>query len=323
MMSLYTDYIKGKIFGSDSSIKQYEKNITFIGTRGSSKTTAFGCLALTCQIESVINPNFTYFIDEKNSGICTVPADLCQGKFPKATPAVNKIFEADIIMSENKGWHNKKTVCLPFAETAGEHIEDLIGPHRKEMYGDGPPTYQDAGQLNRIISASQAYVLIAPVSRSTMPLPQDIGDKESNAIHSDPDLNIYRILEAIFKHKKEMRGAKKTEGIAVLLTKYDMVDAWVKQQGMSLYDPAGAKLFLNTYFRQTMGCLKNYGMSKVEFFPVHVQVEKIQLEDKSIRFKKWPDGSFKIMVDTKHNLPFYSQGSYRRLIRWLLDVIAK
>ncbi|UCD15272.1 MAG: hypothetical protein JSV34_06020, partial [Candidatus Omnitrophota bacterium] len=139
---------------------------------------------------------------EKTSGICQVPADLCQGKFPPATPGgVGQVYEADIIMTENKGWRGKKTVRLPFAETAGEDIENLIGPHRKSMY-DQIPTLPEADLLNRIISASHGYVVVAPVTRTTIPLPQDIGDKEAKSIHTDADLNVYRILQKIFEYKE-------------------------------------------------------------------------------------------------------------------------
>lgn len=310
---LFKDAIKGTV----DPTRQYEKNVTFIGTRGSSKTTALGCIALTCQIESVRNPKFTYFIDEKTSGICQVPADLCLGMFPPPTPP-GQIYEADIVMTWKNGLSGRKTVRLPFAETAGEDIENLIGPHRKSMYQQ-VPTYRDAENLNKMIASSHGYVLVVPVSRSTMPLPQSIEDKEPDSIHRDPDLNVYRILQKIYKYKQQ-RGAKPIEGIAVLLTKYDMVDAWVRERGMDLYDPAGAKLFLSTYFRQTMGALKNYGLDKVRFFPVHVQVEKIQLPDGSIRFRKRDDGEgYQIMVDQVRNLPLYSESSYLKLINWIKE----
>lgn len=304
-----------------SATKQYEKNVTLIGTRASSKTTILGCIALTCQIESVNNPKFTYSIEEKTSGICQVPADLCLGKFPPATPP-GQIYEADIVMRFKNGWSGGKKVRIPFAETAGEDIENLIGQHQKYMYQQPLPTYRNAENLNRIIAASHGYMVAASIPRSTMNFPHYASEKEPDTLHRDADLNVYRILQRIFQYKQR-RGAKPIEGIAILLTKYDMVSPWVKEKEMDLTDPEGAKLYLNTYFRQTMGALKNFGLDKVRFFPVFVQVEKVYHSDGTFHFKTRSDGQgYQILVDQDNNLPIFSLGPYQQLLGWIKETFA-
>jgi|SRR5271157_4634725 len=308
------------VFGSGTAPP---KRVIFVGTRGSSKTTTLGLIALTCDILSTQEPGFTHFIDERTSGICQVPSDLCQGMFPEPTPP-SLIYEADLFLSW-KTTLTEKTLMLPFCETAGEDIQNLIGPYQKSVYKQSVD-YQQADNLNRYICDSNGYVLVVPVSRAHIEgVPQM--DEEPQALLQDPDVNLHRILSAIYRYKMKSRSPK-IEGIAVVLTKYDMVDAYLKNKGMDLYNPQGAKAFLDTYFRQTMGSLKHYGIEKVKFFPMHVQVERVKNEATGrIEFAKWPEDSgrhgYKIATDTDRNLPRYSEQSCRQLIYWLKDIFAR
>lgn len=298
-------------------LKEYEKNITIVGTRGASKTTQLGLLGLTCEIESVDNKNFTYDIDERTIGIRQIMSDLCQGKFPPATPA-KRIYEADIVMTWKSGWKGETTVRLPLVETAGEDIENLIGPYRKNQYAQ-TSSYQEAENLNKIIAKSNAFILVVPVSRVPANFPQVV-DAEPETLLSNPDVNIVRILDGIYKYRQRARS-KPIEGIAVCLTKYDMVREWLVSQGMDLFTPEGQYTFLNTYLRQTMGKLKKYGLKRVKFFPMYVQVAKERLPDGKIRFIKRSDGDgFLIETDTRYNLPLYTKESCHKLIRWVKEI---
>jgi hypothetical protein len=296
-----------------------EKRLIFVGTRASSKTTALGCLDLTCDVLSAQDPNFTHFIDEKTSGIRQVPSDLCQGYFPEPTPP-GLIYEADEIMRWKTSFGERK-VCLPFCETAGEDIESFMGPFGQSVYHQNV-NYQSAENLNKYICDSNGYVLVVPVSRAHLPgVPQM--DEESGELLKDPDVNIARILSAIYRYKAKSRSPA-IEGIAVLLTKYDMIEAYVKSRGMDLYNNVGARQFLETYFRQTSALLKFYGLQKVRFFPVHVQVEKGKLPDGNITYLKHPSGrGYKIMLDHDRNLPIYSEQSYLNLIQWVKETFAR
>lgn len=293
--------------------QKLQKRVTFVGTRGSSKTTALGCLALTADILSTQDKNFTHFIDERTSGIRQVPSDLCAGYFPEATPP-GLIYEADLYLSW-KSTLGERTICLPFCETAGEDIQNLMGPYQTSVYKQALE-WDQAENLNKYICESQGYVLVVPVSRARMPGVPKM-DEEPDNLLQDPDVNIARILSAVYRYKKKSRSPN-IEGIAVLLTKYDLIDAYVKSRGMDLYQPEGARQFLQTYFRQTSGLLKYYGLEKVRFFPVHVQVERQKMPDGSTQLVKWNDGhGYKIAVDHDRNLPVYSEQSFLNLIQWI------
>ncbi len=291
-----------------------EKRVVFVGTAGSSKTTSLGCIALTCDIMSGQDPNFKHMIEERTSGIRNVPSLLCQGKFPEQTTA-GLIYEADVTMKRETNF-GTKTVVLPFCETSGEDIEKLMGPFQESQYQE-TPNWESAEALARYVCNSNGYVLLCPVSHAHIPgVPQMA---EERIAQKDPDVNISRILQAIYKYKRKTRSPP-IEGIAVLLSKYDMIDSYCKAKGMDLYNPEGAKVFLNTYFRQTSGVLKYYGLEKVRFFPVHVQVEKRRLPDGNMEFVKWPGtNSYKIAVDYERNLPMFSEFSYKGLINWIME----
>lgn len=277
-------------------------------------------LALECDIMSTMDPSFTHFIDEKTSGIRQVPSDLCAGHFPAATPA-GSIYEADLYLT----WKNtfgERSVCIPFCETAGEDMQSLIGPFSKDVYHQNVD-YQVADNLNRYICDSNGYILVVPVSRAHLPGVEQM-DTEPSDLLTDPDVNIARILQAIYRYKKKSRSPN-IEGIAVLLTKYDIIDAYVKSRGMDLYNPQGAQTFMQTYFRQTSGLLKYYGLNKVRFFPFHVQVEKAKNPSTGkLEMVKWPDGSnYKIALDVERNLPMFSEQSAHDVIMWIKEVFAR
>jgi len=320
MASLIKDsfeMVKDAISGSS----KFDKRLITVGIRGSSKTTFLGCLHLACDLLSIQDKNFTHFIDEKVGGMRKVASQLCRGYFPEATPP-GLIYEADEVMT----WHTslgKKTVRLAFAETAGEDIETLIGPYRKSMYYK-VPGYRSAEILNRYICDSNGYVLTIPVSQIPG-LPQIIDEPPDDL--EDPDLNAARILSRIFAHKKKTHSPR-IDGIAVLWTKSDMVEAWLRAKGMDLHNAETARNFLTTYFRQTASVLKDFalehGWDKIKFFPMFVQVEKTVLPDGSVQFNKWPNQKgYKIILDEENNLPSFAMKSSFDFISWVKETFAK
>jgi hypothetical protein len=296
------------------------KRIVFMGTRGSSKTTALGCLALACDIKSASDKHFKHLIDEKTSGMRQVPSDLCAGYFPEPTPP-GLIYEADVYLT-HESILGEKTVCLPFCETAGEDTEKIIGPYQQSQYHQSM-NWQDASNLVKYICDSNGYVLVAPVNRPNIPdIPRELLESEPETLRWDPDVNLARILSSIFRYKMQTRSPE-IEGIAVLLTKYDTIMEYLKKKGMSLYDPMGATAFLQTYFRQTSGVLKHYGMEKVKFFPVHVEVEKVRRADGSVYYAQWPGNrGYKIALDYNRNLPLFSEQTFLALIDWIMETFS-
>lgn len=302
--------IKDAIAGS----AKYRKRVVVVGTRGSSKTTSLGCLSLTCDTKSLREPNFSAYIEEMTSGILRVPSDLCQGKFPVATPP-GWLYEANLVMRWKTRFGTKEVV-LPFCETAGEDMEKLIGPYTQSIY-QRAPNYQEAKALTDYICNSNGYIITVPVSRALMfEGEQRSIEKEPDSLLPDPDVNIRRILAAILRYKRESKSPE-TEGIAVLLTQYDMIEAFCKSRGMNLYDHEGAERFLHTYFRMTASLLKHHGMEKVKFFPVYVQVKTARNPDNSVRFTN------EIETDPSRNLPRYAESSYLQLIEWIRETFTK
>lgn len=287
-----------------------------MGTLGSSKTTALGCLSLTADVLSAEVGNFKHFINEKSSGICQVPADLCIGKFPEPTPS-GSVYEADIYMTR-AGTFGDKTICIPVGETSGEDIENLIGPYKKKVYEQAPTWTQAEGMANTVVN-SNGFIVILPVNRATIPgLP--LMEEEPSSLYGNPDVNLKRILTAIFSYKMNNKSAPPIDGIAVLLAKYDTISDHLTKGGMDLYNDIGAKKFLTTYFRQTSGALKWFGLEKVKFFPVHVNVKKFKDDKGKVGFVKRRDGKgYDIELDYNRNLPKYSEQSYKKLIYWLFD----
>ena len=202
-------------------------------------------------------------------------------------------------------------------------MENLIGPYASDQYHQTRiEDLQNIQNLNRYICDSNGFVLVAPVNRSNIPgIPQEFLEAEPETLRWDPDLNLRRILAAIIKHK-EKTNSPPIEGLAVLLTKYDTINDYLKQNKMDLYSESGARLFVETYFRQTTSVLKYYGMEKVRFFPVHVQVEKIRGSDGIVRLAKDEYGHFRIVLNRERNLPEFSEQTYLNLIDWIMKVFA-
>ena len=311
MSFLVPQIVKDAITGSP---KQSTRRVTSVGTWASGKTTALACLGLACETLSAIDPKFKFWPDEKASGIRRFWSDLRRGRFPPATPPGN-YYESGLTL-EWDGLAGKRTVDLPFCETSGEDIQRLIGTFALDPYKATPISQQATRQLFEYILRSDGFILIAPLSRALM-----FGDrgkeKEPENLPPDPDLNLARILDAIYKYRTSTRS-KPIKGMALLLTKYDTVINDVKARGMDLRMVDGRERFMQLYFPQTAANLKKFAIP-VEFFPVFVQVET----DANGNPVSWEDGSgHKILVDHRRRLPVYSEEQYMRLIYWIRDTFA-
>jgi len=307
--------------------KQKFKRVIIVGTRKAGKTVALGCMDLAATIKSQTNKRFKCFIDEKTSGMCQVSSDLCRGYFPDETPP-GFIYKADVYLVEEPRTPlgEQRGVKLPVCETAGEDMEKLIGPYAQEQYRKSDQLdLQNIQNLNQYICDSNGFILVGSVNRPYIPdVPSEFLESEPLSLRWDPDLNLRRILASIIRYKQETRSPK-IEGIAVLLTKYDTIVDYLKIPGknMDLYTEAGARNFVETYFRQTASVLKFYGMEKVRFFPVHVSVEKVRGPDGIVRFARHSDGrGYKIELDERRNLPMFSEQVYLNLIDWIMDTFA-
>lgn len=298
-----------------------EKRVIFVGAKRSGKTTALGCMSLACDLLSLEDPSFSHYIEEKSSGICKVPSDLCRGLFPEETPS-GLIYEAIIHIRDRRAL-KERNVAVPCAETAGEDMESLTGPYTDSVYRQNP-TWQTADILNRYICDSNAYLVSLPVSEANVPwVPEEFRDIQDEPVNDegmfvDPDLTLKRILSAIFSYKDRNKGSTpRIEAIGILLTKADKILHFIKGHGMDLGTPQGQQRFLSLYFRQTAGVLKYFGLDKVRFFPVFVEVEKTRTPENKVVIHK-VNGKPRIAMDQENNLPYFSKEVYKEVIRWIL-----
>ena len=299
-----------------------EKRVIFVGAKRSGKTTALGLLSLACDLLSQEDKAFSHYIDEKTSGICQVPSDLCQGLFPEETPS-GFVYEAQMHIREKRPFR-ERNVTVPVCETAGEDMELLTGPYQDSIYHQ-KPDWQSSDILNKYICDSHGYIMALPVSAANIPwVPDEFKDSIDEPVdeqgrYVDPDLVLKRILSAIFRYKSRNRTSPPVEGLAVLLTKSDKIMHFSKGHGMDLNTPDGQQKFLNMYFRQTMSVLKFYGLEKVKFFPFFVEVEKIRGPDNKIIIHKNNMGKPQIVIDHENNLPVFSKTTAGEAIHWILE----
>ena len=317
-MSALTKLARRLIPGSTSA----EKRVSVLGTMGSGKTTALGLTCLTCETLSAQYPSFKVRIVEKTSGIREAPSDLRQGHFPPKT-LPGTYYEADLIMK----WESNlgdKLVRLPFCETAGEDIQKLIGRFSQGMYNVSTDFYA-AAEIHKYVLSSNGFILVCPASRALMFSEGEGLEKEPTDLLRDPDVNLVRILEAIYDYKEKTKSPP-IEGMAVLLTKYDLIQPYAQSMGVDLYQGgdisfSGCTQFMNSFFPQTSQQLKYYGLDKVVFFPSYVQVQRASKEGKIV---KWSDGADKIqMHPTRPRMPQYSESSYKMLVDWLRETFTK
>lgn len=297
---------------------QSEKRVSVIGTMGSGKTTALGLMCLTCETLSAYQPNFKSRIKEHTSGIRQAPSDLRRGHFPPKT-LPGAAYEADLVLKQ-EGRFGTRIVRLPFCETAGEDIQKWISRFSGGMYSQRHD-YRVLSELYKYVLSSNGFILVCPTSRALMYTDSTGMEKEPDDLPVDPDVNLVRILEAMYDYKDQTKMTP-IEGMAVLLTKYDMVREDTQHLGMDLSTVAGMQQFMNSFFPQTSQALKYYGMDKVRFFPSFVQVQRDQNDPR--RFVKWPDGSDKILMNMhRPRMPQYSEQSYMDLINWLIETFAE
>lgn len=322
-MSHLFDLVKDAFTGPP---KESTRRVTSVGTWASGKTTALACLGLACETLSARDRHFKYWPDEKDSGIRQFWSDLRRGRFPPATTP-GSYYESGFTLEWDGGFKGSTTVNIPFCETAGEDIQEMIGTFANNPYQAVSPDRAKEKQLFEYILKSDGFILIAPISRALMFGDKGLEDEPEN-LPIDPDVNLARIIDAIWKYR---RKKKKIVGMAILLSKYDQIIYTAKTRDMDLRDPIGRRRFMDVYFPQTSANLKKFGMP-VEYFPVFVQVET---DDKGFPLKwpeeevRMPDGSTKMMspghkikVHQERRLPVYSEESYLNLIGWVKETFA-
>jgi hypothetical protein len=209
-----------------------------------------------------------------------------------------------------KTWRGERNVHIPLVDVAGEDIQLML-----EDYDQGTrttlPNYRTAVDLIRYIKDSEGFILALPSPRAY--LGNEQLEPEPEDLAADPDVNLSRLLEQVLNYKEKTRG-KKVKGVAVVITKYDLLAPYAVSMGMDLYTAGGIDRFMEVCFPDTnmqLKYLKDKGL--VKFFPSHVQV--LRGEDGSV--VTWPNSSPKIEVNPNTRKPKYSEESYMALFDYL------
>jgi len=315
----------------DYSLKSntYKSKCSFamLGPVGSGKTTVSGLLVITAITLSARQPgNFICDVIESQSGILEAQSLLRRGRFPPKTDPNSPLpYESGLLMK----WPTpirKKQVHIPICDVAGEVVADLATKYRDGMYDLEEKTFSETAFLVEQLKDRDGYVLTVTAPRAFMfkddrqleEEPRFSKDKDGK-IKADPDVNLSRILEAVIDYKRRTK-VHPIKGIAVVVTKYDMVKTICEQEGMDLYDESGVgfRNFMNTCFPATANKLRFFGLENVAFFPSEVELEQDQ----------WPNGDDRIKILRRRpggepcRVPKYPEKQYVRLIEYLKSFAA-
>jgi hypothetical protein len=253
-------------------------------------------------------------VQERTSGIRQSSSDLRKGMFPKKTPP-DHIFEADFLMRK-KTLLDEQYLRLPFCETAGEEIAKLLNRFQKGEYEVTPEMFQDASLIHQHILDSDAIIIIAPVTRATGM------EQEKGTSVKDPDVNLSRLLSAIYSYKQVTQGTRPIRGLGVFLTKYDALREFLESKSMNLKTQDGVHRFMSKYFPETYAVLGWYGLENVKFWPtgVEIETEKNELgQDVAKLHPLNPERGYKIRVNQNRNVPVYTEAPFLEFIDWCLE----
>lgn len=307
---------------------EQERRASVFGMVESGKTTILGLLEIICinlanaSSKKGSKTKFRYLVRERTSGIRQAAAELRMGMFPEKTPP-DHIFEADFFMRWDGLFKSQRILCLPFCETAGEAMGNLLDRFQSGQY-DVSPDMEDAELIHNYILNTDALVLIAPVTR---PMGLEV---EKGAKLNLPDVNLSRLLEGVYRYK--MQDALKNpnhrpiKGIAVFLTKYDAAEITLKSKQMDLKTREGVHDFMVKYFPETYAILGWYGLENVKFWPTGVSIETERHPETRKKVPKLhplkPSRGWKIQVDHNRAMP---EGDYEdqmhEFIEWLKDTV--
>jgi hypothetical protein len=298
----------------------YKARVVNIGSIGAGKSTINSGLVLTAEKKSIDDSNFYCRVLPNNTSILYDVSNLRQGYFPKKTPAfqINPP-EAGLLVGFG-GLLGDKKVQVPLADYAGEDNLRMLHKVQNVQRLDGE-SWNAAIQAINYIQDADAFIVSAPASRALLfenelQLEREaVLDPNSPDAIVDPDNILHEMLSKIITHK-DVSHTKAIKGIALVITKWDLMMPYASKLGMDVYDPSGKGLqdFMNAAFPGTMMELKAVGISKVEFFPSYFMVKRN--EDGSI-YRDGQGREIILPMPGRVRTPYYSEGSYMRLFDWL------
>lgn len=306
-----------------------ERRASMFGMVESGKTTILGLLHIICAMyanrenEPGKKPRFHSMVEERSSNIRVIAGELRKGMFPEKTPG-DHVFEADFLMRFNRPF-GEEYIRLPCCETAGETFTKML-----EKFGEGQydidPNMRDAHLIVDYILHTDAIILIAPVTRG-------VGtEAEIGAAVQLPDVNLSRLLEGIYKYKMKDKVVnpathRPIRGIAVFLTKYDVLRDHLEAKHMNLHTDMGVHAFMSKHFPDTYQVLGWYGLENVKFWPTGLEivskVNEVTGEREGVLHPLNPKRGYQIVVDRARNMPkgdFYEEQMFE-FIEWLRTTV--
>lgn len=290
-----------------------------LGTVGSGKTTVTGLITLTAiTMSAYLQDEFKCDVIESASGILQAQSELRRGRFPpKTDPNSPVLYESGLLMQWPRRLRTRE-MHLPICDVAGEIVADLAAKYRDGMYDLEDKTLRETAFLVDQIKDRDGYILTVPAPRAPLFADGKVLEEET-ALRKDPDTNLSSILEAVIDYKRRFK-IHPIQGLAVVVTKYDMVKTICENEGMDLYDESGVgfRNFMNTCFPATANKLRFFGLENVAFFPSEVGLHP----------DRWPDGSPRIKVKARRpdgtpcRVPEYPEQQYVRLINYLKEFAA-
>lgn len=287
---------------------------TMIGPVGSGKTTIAALMLITAETRSQDEPTFYCRLIEHGSQIREDSWNLRSGRFPpKTIPTGTYAYEAGLEITK-KRLLGPKNVHIPLIDVAGEDQQLMLRKFLSPQEVRNPVNYVTAKQLIEYLKSSEGIILTLCAPR--VPIPGLDLEAEPSGISSFPDVNISRMLQEVIAYKK----GRNIKGIAVVITKWDILAPHLAEKGINLYESGGIEQFMNIYFPGTTMQLKHFtDKNIVQYFPSHVDLKR----DEQGKVLCWPDGSPIVNVVTKDAmgnaclLPDYSQASYMSLFDYL------
>ena len=318
-----------KILGGLNPLKQespatpphlyaYKTRFSLLGTVGSGKSTIVALSVLTTQTLSSDLPNFSCRPRENTSNILADVSHIRRGRFPaKTVPYGTYASEAGLLMTW-QSWRGEKKIQVPICDIAGEDIQIMIKQYGHNIQNIGQVAYSASMNLINYVKDSDGFILAVPASRALIFREDKQVERENPELDPDADVNLARILGEVIDYKERTRS-KPIKGIAVVITKWDMLQPFAEQLGMNIFTEQGLTEFMDVAFSSTSQLIKACRVANVQFFPSYVEVER----DEKGKVKTWDDdGSPKIKPKTStlirdRRKPSYSEQSYVNLIEYL------
>jgi len=292
------------------SVYKYKTRFSMLGTTGSGKSTIAAFLVLTSQTLSSRFEHFFCLPVEGSSRILEDASNLRQGRFPAKTQAYQPFAYESGLLLKWAGTFRDRKVQIPISDYAGEDLSFMMRP--KSLSTPSPENYGAAMALCNYVLDSDGFILVVPASRALMFHRELQIEPEPSDLALDPDVNLARILGAVVSYKEQSR-ARKIKGIAVVITKWDLIAPYAMRYGYDISTHQGMEHFMRVCFPATAQALKFYGLDKVQFFPSAVALEY----DGDGNKKSWPSGGYMIETDSRTRVPKYWEQTYVNLFEYL------